>query len=88
MNKMTATTQKTVDIIFVLDATSSMQCVFNAMIDQISDIVFDLKMRWRRTAFRYGAVIYRDPVDYKEIPPPPIDACLYSYDPLYDIRIA
>ena len=65
--------QKFADVLFVLDATSSMQCVFNAMIDYIKDLQTDISTQWRKTAVRYGAVIYRDPVDYKEIPTTPID---------------
>ena len=30
-------------------------------------------LQWRKTAIRFGAVIYRDPVDYKDILSVPID---------------
>lgn len=60
---------KPVDICFVLDATRSTQSVFTGMIDQVNDLAFDLRTNNRRANFHYGAVIYRDPVDYK-VPPP------------------
>ena len=58
---------KPVDICFVLDATSSMQSVFISMVNQVNDLRFELEIHNRRASFRYGSVIYRDPVDYVEI---------------------
>lgn len=60
---------KPVDICFVLDATESTQSVFTGMIDQVYNLAFDLRTKNRRANFYYGAVIYRDPVDWR--PPPP-----------------
>lgn len=60
---------KPVDICFVLDATRSTQSVFTSMVNQVNDLAFDLRTNNRRAAFQYGAIIYRDPVDYKEPPP-------------------
>ena len=60
---------KPIDVCFVLDATQSSQRVFTSMIDHVNDLAFDLRTNNRRAAFQYGAIIYRDPVDYKEPPP-------------------
>ena len=59
---------KPADIVFVLDATTSTQCVFTAMIEHVSSIIFDITTKFRRALIYCGAVIYRDPVDYR--PPP------------------
>lgn len=60
---------KPVDVIFVLDATSSSQCVFTAMINHAESIVDDLNLQFKRALIYCGAVIYRDPVDYSKSPP-------------------
>lgn len=70
---MTKRTVKT-DIVFVLDATKSTQPVFNSMVDQVNDLAIDLKINFRKADFKYGAVVYRDPVDYKEARGLPVDA--------------
>lgn len=36
------------DIVFVLDATNSTQCVFTGMIDYVSSIIFDITTKFRR----------------------------------------
>ena len=59
---------KIVDLCIVLDATMSNQSIFTGMIDQFGDITFDLMANTRHNKYNYGAVIYRDPVDYKEAP--------------------
>lgn len=61
------------DLVFVLDATKSTQPVFNSMIDQVNNIAIDLQIDYRKADFKYGAVIYRDPVDYREEKGLPID---------------
>lgn len=58
-----------VDICFILDATVGNQSIFMGMIDQISDLEFDLKEQNRCANIKFGAVIMRDPVDWR--PPPP-----------------
>lgn len=63
-----------VDILFVLDATQSTQPIFNSMVDYVSDILFDIKLKFRKANFNYGAVIYRDPVSYKDTTGGAIDA--------------
>lgn len=60
---------KPVDVLFVLDATSSTQCIFEAMIQHTESIIYDINFKFRRASVYSGAVIYRDPVDYR--PPPP-----------------
>ena len=60
---------KPVDVIFVLDATHSTQNVFTAMISNVDNIIFDLNQQFRRAVIYCGAVIYRDPVDYRRPPP-------------------
>lgn len=60
--------EKIVDLCIVLDATMSNQSIFTGMIDQFGDITFDLMANTRHNKYNYGAVIYRDPVDYKEAP--------------------
>ena len=69
MTKKKLKKDKPVDVIFVLDATNSTQCVFTAMIYHAASIVTDLSIQFRRALIYCGAVIYRDPVDYR--PPPP-----------------
>lgn len=59
------------DLVFVLDATKSTQYIFTAMIEKVSEIADELNERFRRALFYYGAVIFRDPVDYKPSPKSP-----------------
>ncbi|OHT03917.1 hypothetical protein TRFO_28764 [Tritrichomonas foetus] len=63
---------KPVDLVFVLDATLSTQSIFKAMIDQVNDIGFDLHTTFRQAVLNYGAIIYRDPVDWRPLPPMPV----------------
>lgn len=56
-----------VDIVFVLDATKSTQPVFSSMVDQVNDLAIDLSFNFPKASLYFGAVIYRDPVDYKEM---------------------
>ena len=70
--RMTAKTIA-VDLVFVLDATQSTQNVFSSMVDQVNDLAIDLEINYRKANIQYGAVIYRDPVDYHEIKSVPLD---------------
>lgn len=56
-----------IDITFVLDATTSSQPIFYSLIEQVNDLGLDLSKNYPKVNFNYGAVIYRDPVDYKEV---------------------
>lgn len=58
-----------VDICFLLDTTHSMQSALYAMINKVSDLSFDLRINNRHADIKYGAVVFRDPVDW--MPPPP-----------------
>ena len=60
---------KSADVVFVLDATSSMQMVLTAMIRYIQNVHEELEFNFQRALFYYGAVIYRDPITYKPSPP-------------------
>lgn len=60
---------KPADVVFVLDATSSMQMVLTAMIKYIHNVHEELEFNFQRALFYYGAVIYRDPITYKPSPP-------------------
>lgn len=65
---------KPADVVFVLDATNSMQMVFTALVDYIEKIANELNDKYKRALFYFGAVIYRDPVSYKPEPPSiPVD---------------
>ena len=57
------------DIVFVLDATKSTQPIFFSMIDQVGGIAVNIKANAIAAKPRFGAVIYRDPVDYREVKP-------------------
>ncbi|KAK8870787.1 hypothetical protein M9Y10_008674 [Tritrichomonas musculus] len=61
-------TEKLVDIVFVLDATKSTQCVFYGMTLHVEDQTFDIMSKNTKAKYQYGAVIYRDPVSYKPSP--------------------
>jgi hypothetical protein len=54
------------DIVFIMDATGSMEDVIAAAVDKISDIAFDLHVKNRTGDFQFGCVCYRDPVDDPE----------------------
>ena len=60
--------KKPADIVFVLDATSSTQSTFTGVIRYIQDYSISLTMTNRNADFRYAAIIYRDPVDYVDVP--------------------
>lgn len=62
-----------VDIVFVLDATKSTQPVFSSMVDQVNDLAIDLGFNYPKASINFGAIVYRDPVDYKDIKGGPID---------------
>ena len=57
---------KSMDVLFVIDATGSMAKTIQAAHEKAEDIAFDLKV-WNRTAlFKFGCICYRDPIDKKE----------------------
>ena len=60
---------KPADIVFVLDATNSTQSIFTGMVEYVESIIFDITAKFRRAVIYCGAVIYRDPVDYRKPPP-------------------
>lgn len=69
MSKETTTIRdKEVDICFVIDATAHTQSVLRGMIEHANDLSNELQTRNRQANIKYGAVIYRDPVDYRELP--------------------
>lgn len=57
---------KQADICFVLDATESTQIIFAGMIEHVNDIACELKRNYSWADFKFAAVIYRDPIDYRE----------------------
>jgi hypothetical protein len=54
---------KPVDLVFVVDATASTECVFQSMKDCVIDQAFAFHTTNRDASDHYGVVIYRDPVD-------------------------
>ena len=68
MARIRKTRNEPADVCFVLDATISTRSIFAGMIDEVNEYAFDLKKDNRRAYFHYGAVIYRDPVDYRPLP--------------------
>ena len=67
---------KPVDICFVLDATNKNQSVCYALISKINDLVTDLNLHYKHADFQYGAVIFRDPIDFTPSPIPLNDEIL------------
>jgi hypothetical protein len=51
------------DILFVIDATGSMQNAIDAAREKASDLAFELHINNRVANFTFGCVCYRDPVD-------------------------
>ena len=59
------------NVCFILDATSSNQSIFTLASLYFFDIAFDVRARSRKLNgknIQYGAVVYRDPIDYIPIP--------------------
>lgn len=54
---------KKMDVLFIIDATGSMQDTIQAAHDKAEDLAFDLKIQNRTADFQFGCVCYRDPVD-------------------------
>jgi hypothetical protein len=54
---------KKLDMVFVIDATHSTNCVLSAMKDQAMDTAFNIHMFRREVDDNYGVIVYRDPVD-------------------------
>jgi hypothetical protein len=57
-----AARQRKMDLVFVVDATASQQCVLKAVAGMAEDFAFDIHAYCRQFDERYGAVAYRDPV--------------------------
>jgi hypothetical protein len=51
------------DLLFLIDATSSTKCVIRGIRAQCFDTTRDIRDRYPGTVVRFGAVAYRDPVD-------------------------
>jgi hypothetical protein len=51
------------DVVFMMDATGSMEDAITAARDKIVDLAFDLHVHNRTGDFKFGCVCYRDPVD-------------------------
>lgn len=67
-NKFSRYMQKRVrpaDICFVIDATQSMNFVSYKLMTFVGSIAYFANFRFRCYSFNFGAVIYRDPIDYK-----------------------
>lgn len=63
-----------VDICICLDATTSLGPVHDANIQTADDLALMIRTSNRRADIRYGAVVFRDPVDWRpEKPSIPID---------------
>jgi hypothetical protein len=54
------------DVVFMVDATGSMEDAITAARDKVADIAFDLHTNNRTGDFMFGCVCYRDPVDEPE----------------------
>jgi heat shock protein 1/8 len=52
-----------VDVLFAIDATGSMQRWLKAAVDRAQKIADDARRKHPKIKFRFGAVFYRDPVD-------------------------
>ena len=55
--------EKTMDVMFVIDATGSMSATIQAAHDRASQIAVDLRVKDPDIDFRFGSVCYRDPID-------------------------
>ena len=55
--------QKTMDVMFVIDATGSMSSTIKAAHDKASQIAVDLRVQNSDIDFKFGSVCYRDPID-------------------------
>ena len=55
--------QKTMDVMYVIDATGSMSSTIKAAHDRAAQISVDLKVKNMDVDFKFGSVCYRDPVD-------------------------
>lgn len=54
---------KIMDVLFIIDATGSMQKSIDAAHDKAEDLAFELQIHNRTAAFKFGCICYRDPVD-------------------------
>jgi len=57
---------KEYDIVYMIDATGSMQQWINAVTDRCINISEELKEKFQYLEFYFGAVFYRDPIDSHE----------------------
>ena len=59
-------TTKEYDIIYMIDATGSMESWIDAAADRCLNISEELKLKFPHLDFYFGGIFYRDPVDSKE----------------------
>lgn len=57
-----------VDVCIILDATCSNQSACYALVNKANDLANDLHMHNQQADFKYGAVVFRDPVDWTPLP--------------------
>jgi hypothetical protein len=60
---MSATQEKLMDVVFLIDATGSMASTIRAAHNKATDIARDLRAENEDVSFAFGSVCYRDPVD-------------------------
>lgn len=53
------------DVCFVIDTTQSTSYISHDLMDFVLDLAFSVQIRYRIYKFTFGAVINRDPIDYK-----------------------
>lgn len=59
-------TTKEYDIIYMIDATGSMESWIDAAADRCINISDELKLKFPHLEFYFGGIFYRDPIDSKE----------------------
>ena len=59
-------TTKEYDIIYMIDATGSMESWIDAAADRCLNISEELKLKFPHLEFYFGGIFYRDPIDSKE----------------------
>lgn len=61
---MSKKARKQLDVLFMIDATRSMDSTIKAAHDKAEDLAFQLNSINRSASYRFGCICYRDPVDY------------------------
>jgi hypothetical protein len=57
--------QKTMDVVFLIDATGSMAAMIKGAHDKAAELATELRKKSSEIDFRFGCVCYRDPIDVR-----------------------